>query len=359
MNKNSMYFVGLDLGDKYSYIAILDKEGELIEETRLPTTKTSFHQRFSMLSPCRVAMEVGTHSRWASHLLTGLGHDVLVANARKLRAIYHNPRKDDRADAETLARLARLDPELLSPIHHRSPQAQADLDVLRSRDVIVRSRTLLVNHTCSIVKSSGARLPSCSANCFASKAAPAVPETLRPALSPILETIASLTQQIREYDIQVEQLCQDLYPETKLLRKVSGVGPITALAYVLTLEDPKRFLKSRDVGPAIGLVPRRDQSGDRDPQLRITKTGDAFLRRLLVSSAQYILGPFGPDCDLRHWGLKLAERGGKNAKKRAVVAVARKLAVLLHHLWKTAEVYDPFYQSQKEEAGSAALPKVA
>jgi transposase len=178
-------------------------------------------------------------------------------------------------------------------------------------------------------------------------------------LSPILETIASLTQQIREYDLQVEQLCQDQYPETKLLRKVSGVGPITALAYVLTLEDPKRFLKSRDVGPAIGLVPRRDQSGDRDPQLRITKTGDAFLRRLLVSSAQYILGPFGPDCDLRRWGLKLAERGGKNAKKRAVVAVARKLAVLLHHLWKTGEIYDPFYHVPKGEAVSVALPAVA
>ena len=358
MNKNSMFFVGLDLGDKHSYIAILDQDGELIEETRLPSTKASFHQRFSTLPPCRVAMEVGSHSRWASYLLKELDHDTLVANARKLRAIYDNPRKGDRVDAEILARLARLDPELLSPIHHRSPQAQADLAVLRSRDALIRSRTLLINHARGIVKSSGARLPSCSANCFASKAAPAVPETLRPALSPILETISALTQQIREYDRKIEQLCQDQYPETKLLRKVSGVGPITALAYVLTLEDPKRFMKSRDVGPAIGLVPRRDQSGDHDPQLRITKTGNVFLRRLLVSSAQYILGPFGPDCDLRIWGLKLAERGGKNAKKRAVVAVARKLAVLLHHLWKTAEVYDPFNQSQKDEAGSAALPTV-
>ncbi|MCK5318307.1 MAG: IS110 family transposase, partial [Anaerolineales bacterium] len=326
---------------------------------RLPTTKTSFQQRFSMLSPCRVAMEVGTHSRWSSHLLTELGHDVLVANARKLRAIYHNPRKDDRADAETLARLSRIDPELLSPIYHRSPQAQADLAVLRSRDALIRSRTLLINHARGIVKSSGARLPSCTANCFASKAAPAVPAALRPALSPILETVASLTQQIREYDRHIEQLCQDQYPETKLLRKVSGVGPITALAYVLTLEDPKRFIKSRDVGPAIGLVPRRDQSGDHDPQLRITKTGNAFLRRLLVSSAQYILGPFGPECDLRRWGLKLAERGGKNAKKRAVVAVARKLAVLLHHLWKTGEVYDPFYIANKHDRAPEAIPVAA
>jgi len=359
MNKISMFYIGLDLGDKYSYLTILDSESELIEESRLPTTRASFQRKFSTLQPCRVAMEVGTHSRWVSYLLRELGHDVLVANARKLRAIYHNPRKGDRADAETLARLARLDPELLSPIHHRSPEAQADLAVLRSRDAIVRSRTLLINHARSIVKSSGARLPSCSADSFAHKVPPDIPETLHPALLPILETIASLTQQIREYDRQIEQLCQDQYPETKLLRKISGVGPLTALGYILTLENPDRFRRSREVGPAIGLVPRRDQSGDQDPQLRITKTGDAYLRRLLVGSAQYILGPFGPDCDLRRWGLKLAERGGKNAKKRAVVGVARKLAIVLHHLWKTGEVYDPFYQSKSEVTESVSLPAAA
>ena len=359
MNKNSMFVVGLDLGDKFSYITIVDQDGEMIEESRLPTTKASFQRKFSALQPCRVAMEVGTHSRWASHLLTELGHDVLVANARKLRAIYHNTRKGDRADAEMLARLARLDPALLSPIHHRSPQAQADLAVLRSRDAIVRCRTLLINHARDIVKASGSRLPSCSADSFAHKTAPHIPEPLRPALDPILDTIASLTKQIRAYGKKVETLCSQRYPETKLLRPVSGVGTLTALGYILTLENPHRFRRSREVGPAIGLVPRRDQSGDRDPQLRITKTGDAYLRRLLVGSAQYILGPFGPDCDLRRWGLKLAERGGKNAKKRAVVGVARKLAVLLHHLWKTGEIYDPFYLARKHDRAPEAVPVAA
>jgi transposase len=359
MDKHSIFFIGLDLGDKFSYITIVDQVGEMIEESRLPTTKASFQRKFFTIQPCRVAMEVGTHSRWASHLLNELGHDVLVANARKLKAIYHNPRKGDRADAETLARLARLDPALLSPIHHRSPQAQADLAVLRSRDAIVRSRTLLINHARNIVKASGSRLPSCSADSFAHKVAPDIPETLHPALLPVLDIIASLTKQIREYDRQIEQLCQDHYPETKLLRKVSGVGPLTALGYILTLEEPRRFQKSREVGPALGLVPRRDQSGDNDPQLRITKTGDAYLRRLLVGSAQYILGPFGPDCDLRRWGLKLAERGGKNAKKRAVVGVARKLAVLLHHLWKTGEIYDPFYLAKKHDQAPEAVPAAA
>jgi transposase len=346
MVKDSMTYIGLDLGDKNSHVVILDSDGGLIEESRLPTTRASFERKFASLPHSRVAMEVGAHSRWASQLLKDLGHDVLVANARKLRAIYNNPRKGDRVDAETLARLARLDPELLSPIHHRSPQAQADLAVLRSRDAVVRSRSLLINHARSIVKSCGARLPSCSADSFAHKVAADIPDSLRPALAPILETIAGLTQQIRAYDRTIEGLGSERYPETEHLRRISGVGPLTALAFVLTLEDPSRFRKSREVGPALGLVPRTDQSGDRDPQLGITKTGDAFLRRLLVGSAQYMLGPFGPDCDLRRWGLGLAERGGKNAKKRAVVGVARKLAILLHHIWKNGEIYDPFYQSR-------------
>jgi transposase len=202
-------------------------------------------------------------------------------------------------------------------------------------------------------------LPSCSADSFAHKTAPHIPEPLRPALAPILDTIASLTKQIHAYGKKVETLCRQRYPETKLLRPVSGVGTLTALVYILTLENPHRFRRSREVGPALGLVPRRDQSGDRDPQLRITKTGDAYLRRLLVGSAQYILGPFGPDCDLRRWGLKLAERGGKNAKKRAVVAVARKLAVLLHHLWKTGEIYDPFYLAGKHDRAPEVVPAAA
>lgn len=186
-----------------------------------------------------------------------------------------------------------------------------------------------------------------------------IPEQLRPALLPILGTIGSLTQQIRTYDGQIEALCDSQYSETRSLRQVPGVGALTALAFVLTLEDPARFPKSREVGPAIGLVPRRDQSGDRDPQLPITKTGNAFLRRLLVGSAHYILWPFGPDCDLRRWGLQLAERGGKNAKKRAVVAVARKLAVLLHRLWKTAEVYEPSRSSAPQVNQPEVIPTVA
>lgn len=345
MTKDSMFFIGVDLGDKYSYLAILDGEGKLIEEARLPSTPAAMERKFRQFRPSRVALEGGSHSRWSSQVLQLLGHEVIVANARKLRAIYTNPQKNDRADAETLARLARVDPELLSPIRHGSAQAQADLAIIRARDVLVRSRTGLINRVRGTVKTAGVRLPSCSAGNFVPRVEEVVPEELSYPLLPILEMIECLSQQIRAYDARIQKLCQDTYPETQTLPAVSGVGALTALAFVLTLEDPRRFAKSRQVGPALGLVPKRDQSGDHEPQLPITKTGDAYLRQLLVNCAHHILGPFGQDCDLRRWGLKLAERGGKNAKKRAVVGVARKLAVLLHHLWRTGDTYDPFYQS--------------
>ena len=168
-----------------------------------------------------------------------------------------------------------------------------------------------------------------------------------PALGPILETIGSLTQRIRDYERELETISREHYPETDLLRQLEGVGPLTALTFVLTVEDPFRFEKSRSVGAYLGLVPASDQSGDSDPQRRISKEGDEMLRKLLVGSAHYILGPFGSDSDLRRHGEKIASRGGKNAKKRAAVAVARKLAVLLHRLWVSGELYDPLYNANR------------
>jgi transposase len=270
---------------------------------------------------------------------------VLVANARKLRMIYASDNKTDAADAEMLARVARLDPQLLYPIHHRGIRAQADLALIRSRGVLVASRTQLINHVRGSVKSWGERLPSCSTVTFAKRAADILPEELGAALAPVLEQIASLTAKIREMDRGIERLCEEQYPETGAIRQPKGVGPLTSLRFVLTLEDAGRFKKSRDVGPYLGMTPRRKDSGSMSPQLRITKAGDVQMRTLLVNCAQYMLGPFGQDSDLRRFGLRLAERGGKNAKKRAVVAVARKLAVLMHRLWVSGEVYEPLRNS--------------
>jgi transposase len=302
----------------------------------------------------RIAIEGGTHSPWVSRLLKECGHEVLVANARKLRLIYANKRKTDEIDAENLARLARLDPKLLYPLQHRGENAQAHMAIIRSRQALVGCRTQLVNHVRGAVKSFGRRLPKCPARSFHKRAAEHIPEALLAALEPVLEQIGSLTERIREYERQLETISKESYPETDLLRQVEGIGPLTALTFVLTLEDPYRFERSRSVGAYLGLVPATDQSGDRDPQRRISKEGDEMLRKLLVGSAHYILGPFGSDSDLRRHGEKIASRGGKNAKKRAVVAVARKLSVLLHRLWISGEVYDPLYNAnrrrEREEA---------
>jgi transposase len=341
---------GLDLGDKYSYLCLLDtKSGEVIEEGKVHTTPEALRRRFSSEQPLRIAIEAGTHSPWVSRVLEECGHEVLVANARKLRLIYANKRKTDEIDAENLARLARLDPKLLYPLKHRGEDFQAHLAIIRSRQALVSCRTQLVNHVRGAVKSFGARLPKCPAVSFHKKAAAHIPEALWPALGPILETIGSLTERIRDYERQLEMICQEHYPETDLLRQVEGVGVLTALTFVLTLEDPSRFEKSRSVGAYLGLVPARDQSGDRDPQKHISKEGDEMLRKLLVGSAHYILGPFAKDSDLRRHGEKIASRGGKNAKKRAVVAVARKLSVLLHRLWVTGEVHDPLYNTHRRQ----------
>jgi transposase len=326
----------------------------VVEEGRLRTTPEAFKRRFaSEEAPMRIAIEAGTHSPWASRVLEECGHEVLVANSRKLRLIYSNKRKTDEIDAENLARLARLDPKLLYPLKHRGEDSQAHMALIRSRQALVGCRTQLVNHVRGAVNSFGGRLPKCPARSFHKRASEHIPEALRPALGPILEQIGSLTERIRDNERQLEAISNECYPETNLLRQVEGIGALTALTFVLTLEDPSRFERSRCVGAYLGLVPARDQSGDRDPQKRISKEGDEMLRRLLVGSAHYILGPFGSDSDLRRHGEKIASGGAKNAKKRAVVAVARKLAVLLHSLWMSGELYEPLRNAERS-GGRAA-----
>ncbi len=185
------------------------------------------------------------------------------------------------------------------------------------------------------------------------KSEPLSPE-LQKALGPLLAASAALSEQIAEYNERIEQLAQESYPQTALLKQVKGVGTLIALTFLLTLEDAHRFPKSRDVGCYLGLQPGRRNSGQSEPQMHISKEGDPYLRTLLVQGAQHILGPFGIDCDLRRWGLKLAERGGRSGKKRAIIAVARKLAVLLHHLWVSGEVYEPLHNSNQRAMPEAA-----
>lgn len=342
--------IGIDLGDQYSFFAVLDHTGEITEEGRLRTTPAAFSRKFAKCTPARVAIEVGTHSPWINELLLSAGHEVLVANPRKLRFIFRGDNKNDRVDAQQLARVARLDPSLLSPIHHRKRESRVDLSFLRARDGLVRARTRLVNQVRGLVKPFGTRLPSCSTTTFATRIAREIPKELRPAIVPLLRVIQLLTKKIMRMKKRLESIAAENYPEVSRLQQVSGVGIVTATTFVLTLEDPYRFKSSRSVGAYLGLRPKRRQSGKSDPELRISKAGDRDLRMLLVQCGQYILGPFGKDSDLRRLGLALAERGNKSAKRKAVVAVARKLAVLLHRLWVSGEDYEPLRNIIRREA---------
>lgn len=342
--------MGVDLGDRISRICGLNAAGEVEREESIATTTSAMEGYFSKLPPCRVVMEVGTHSPWLSELLECLGHEVIVANTSLVYGRNRRKKRNDAMDAEYLARQGRSDPKLLHPIRHRGREAQEHLGRVRARDQLVQVRTKLINHVRGAVKPVGGRIPRCSADSFARRAPEHVPEGLRAGLGPVLELIQDLSTRIRSYDREVERAITEAYPEARHLQQVGGVGALTSLSYVLVVEDPSRFSRSRDAGAYFGLVPKLDESSDSSPQLRITKAGDELGRRLLISAAHYILGPFGSDSDLRRHGERIAQRGGKNAKKRAVVAVARKLAVLLHRLWVTGATYDPLYSTRRKAA---------
>ncbi len=333
--------IGMDLGDRTSRYCVLGDDGSVLKEGKTATTKKGMAQVFGAMEHSRIAIEVGTHSPWVSRLLKGFGHEVIVANPRQVKLISASSRKDDKLDAQVLARLARVDPKLLRPIRHRSEQGQMHLMVIRTRAALINARTELVNAARGLAKSTGERLPKSDADQMGVARLEELTEELRETLKPLLLEVESLTERIKECDTKIEQIARTEYPETKLLKQVKGVGTLTALSFILTVEDKNRFRKSRDVGSYLGLRPKRSESGEREPQLRITKEGDPYLRVLLVQGAHCILSAKAPDTDLKRFGLKLCERGGKNAKKRALVAVARKLAVLLHRLWVTGEVYEP------------------
>ena len=339
-NQESMT-VGMDLGDKRSRYCVLRSDGQVVKEGQVETTRKALTQVFGKMGRARIAIEVGTHSPWVGRLLEQFGHEVIVANPRQVKLISENTRKNDRVDAQTLARLARVEPQLLRPIRHRGEKAQMDLMKIRVRAALVEQRTALVNCMRGLAKSVGERLPPCDADQMSEEQLGSLPAVLQETLQPLAQQAASLTEQIQELDRQLEQIARKEYPETALLRQVNGVGLLIALTFVLTIEDKDRFGRSRDVGCYVGMRPRRGDSGESQPQLRITKEGDPYLRKLLVQGAHRVLSHGAPDSDLKRWGSQLAQRGGKRGKKIAVVAVARKLAILLHRLWVTGEVYEP------------------
>jgi transposase len=323
-------------------VCVLAAKGEVLKQESITNTRASLTALSRRYPAALMVMEVGMHSPWTCRFLEGLGHRVLVANPRKVRAIYQNDRKSDRKDAEMLARIARSDESLLHPVKHVGEEMQRDLLQIKLRDNLVRQRVDIISSVRFTFKSLGVALPSPNSETFARHAR----NTLRKEhsdmlarIEPSLQVLDAMTEQIRKLEKSIAEMAIEKYPEYEFLTQIAGVGLLTSLTFILTIGDPTRFARKRDVGAFLGLVPRRDQSGETDKQLHISKAGDSYLRKLLVGCAQYILGPFGPDTALKRKGLKIAESGGPRAKRKAVVAVARNLAVLLLTLWHDEEIY--------------------
>lgn len=340
--------VGIDIGDQKSVVTFLNATGDVIEQGKIPTTLEGFRYKFGDRAPIRIAFETGTHSPWIYDLLSSLGHETVVANSRKLHLISKSIKKNDKNDSMILARLARMDPQMLSPVQHRATDVRRDLTLFRVRDKLVGTRTSLILSIRFLCKSFGYRLPNSSAQSFVKKVAPGIPTELRSAVTSMIQVLVTLNEQINTIDQKLQKLATEKYPVTQLLQQIHGVGPMTALCFVLVIGDPTRFSRGRKVASYIGLTPRQHQSGEHDPSLPISKAGDAGLRRLLVQCSHHILGPFGPDSDLRRHGERMIQRQGPSGKKKAVVAVARKLAITLHHLWLTGEEYNPLWQSEQK-----------
>lgn len=350
MSKSTVYTIGFDVSDETAAIAVLDEAGKVCSERTIPLTVDVVYSTFAAFPPSRVVMEAGGQTRWLARVIGSLDQEVLIANPRTIPLLTKNNRKSDRTDALLLARLGRVDPGLLSPVVLRSEAAQEDLMELRARDHLVGQRTSTIAFVRSQAKQFGTRLGKCDADVFDRKAVEWLPALLLDRLQPMIDQVRLLTEQIKSYERRMQQMLERYPAAAALERQINGVGPITALTFVLTIDDPHRFSHSRSVGAYAGLAPKRDQSGESDPQLRISKAGNALMRRLLVQCAQYILGPFGKDSDLRRFGLRLAGAGSRRQKRRAVVAVARKLAVLMHALWISGEFYEPLRNSLKEVA---------
>ncbi len=345
-------YIGVDLGDKKHHVCVTDKHGVILKEFTITNDRAALRKLCEDYPKGAVAIEVGTHSPWISRFLTAEGMHVTVANARKLRAIYQNDRKCDQLDARMLAKLLRADADLLSPIQHGSEQAQKDLVAIKIRDSLVRQRTHICATVRGVIKSMGLRIPASSTESLHLNAGKFLAEhpALEPAITPALKSLESLTEQIKVYEKEIQKSAREHHPQAVKFQQIPSIGPITSMAFVLSIEDPHRFKDPRDVGAYLGLVPRRDQSGGTDKQLPISKAGNRYLRQLLVQCSQYLLGHFGPDCALREQGLKLAGKGGRAAKKKAVIAIARKLAVMMIAMWQKGGDYQAFPERKKDKS---------
>jgi transposase len=333
--------IGIDIGDLNSHLRFINDEKDIYAAKRIPTTIDAYRRTFGDIDPAVVTVETGQHSSWIIKLLKECGHEVIVINTRKARQIYMNPRKCDKKDAEILARLARDDEITSLSVENRSQQRQLDLSVIQARDKLIGSRTSHITYIRYKVKQFGGRIPSCAAKRFHDIAVPHIQMDLLPLVSPLLEQIRSFTDKVDYYDCEIDRLCHERYQCVLQLLDIPGVNKITALAFVIIIGDPNRFTDDRTVGAYLGLTPTMNNSGNRERYGGITRNGNKLLRSLLVQCGQNILLKNSQDTDLKNWGMRTMRRG--IPRNKVTTGVARKLAIVLNHLWRTGEEYKPLH----------------
>ena len=333
--------IGFDLGETSSHYCLVNLEGQVECRGQVENQRSEFERVLSSCPQARVVIETCRVSHWIGSHMRSLGREVYEANPRRVALISQSSKKTDRNDAELLAKIGRADVSLLNAIHPRSAACMEARILLRVRQQLVGTRTRAVNSVRSCLRVFGYSAPSCCTEQFAERTAPVVPAHLAALLRPLFALLKTLNRQIESCDRHLATMAKQRFPDSQTLQQIHGVGPLVSLAFVTAIGDPKRFRDSRMVGAYLGLTPRSRQSGRSDPQLRISKEGDPMVRSLLVTAATHILRQSAPDTALKRHGRRLAKNGSPRDRARARIAVARKLAVVLHRLWLTGEVYRP------------------
>lgn len=344
--------VGVDVSEKHLNLCEIDGD-DAVCESRMANSSKKLLEHFQGKAKRRIIIEVGAHTRWIAELLEQLGHQVLIVDPRRTKLISGSLYKDDRIDAMTLAMLGRDAPALLKTVPLRRLESQMVLTLVRARASAVKGRTRIVNTVRGVLKPYGYTIPKDSRGAtFTAYIRETLDQALLRIVEPLLVLIETFNAQIKRYDDDVALVLPRLAPDTVHLTQINGVGALTVLYFVALIGDPHRFASNRDIGPYLGLCRKRQDSGDYKSELGITKAGDSLMRALLANCASYLLGPFGQDSDIRRWGLKKVGGGSRAEKKKAKIAVARKLAVVMLTLWKTGRPYTPFHKSH--EAKKAA-----
>ena len=340
MNAQDSTTIGLDLGNTFTKAVGLDARGNVVLREDLHNDAETLKAFFEAHPGATVGMETGTHCRWIAALAASCGCDAVIGNARKLRLISESSRKNDWNDAESIARLCRFDRKLFHPVTLRDGEHHRLYQLLRQRDALVSMRTALVNQLRGFAKAGGTMLPRRDARSFLSLRDSMPPEFLRD-FKPLLKALEDLARRIAAAEAILGQFVRRHFRKMdERLQTVPGVGPVASAAFIALVPDPGRFKSAREAGPYFGLVPKQDQSGDGHRPCRITHEGSPFMRKTLVNAANALLKKSARDTALKRFGERLSRRGqGKVARRKAKVALARKLAVTMLAMMRRGEDY--------------------